>query len=257
MTCGGHSSWEGAGHQGLRAPTSSVPRKFLNPPWPPGAMASPRFGGRAGRACPHLLTSSPHQDKDITVSIPVMPQIPGPFITARGWEGCNYRSHRLSSAHCFRQEHTPPTPGPLPGAAGRRVGAPRFVSRASQTRSWDPNRSAAAPGGRREAQVGSQRRRAPPSRRQARGKAGFRLWARHRPGAGRARLGHSGRLAPATGDVRTETASGPAEHLPVPAAHGWLSPHPRDHRRSWEGLRAQHPRRDSGRAEGRAHRGRP
>lgn len=58
-TPGGHSAWEGTGHQGPRASTSSVPQKFLLAPPSPGAVASPDLEGEPGTCVPIPLIPSP------------------------------------------------------------------------------------------------------------------------------------------------------------------------------------------------------
>lgn len=161
---GGHSAWEGAGHQSLRAPTSSVPQKFFIAPQSPGAMASPRFGGRARRVCP---VSSPQPLTRIKI-------LPYRFPRGRGVPAHSSLPGAGTDA-IIRV-----TGCPQPAASGRSTrrrlqdasrswggGACRFVPRASQTRSGTPVTvlQHLVEGG--EAPGGWQRRRGPPIRPEA------------------------------------------------------------------------------------------
>ena len=150
------------GHTG-RIPASRrplSPQKFPTPRGP-GCSGLPRPGGTVGRARSHSLPSSPPRDKDITVSIPARPQVPGPFITARRWDGGNYWSHWLSSVHCFRQElrHRCQDPLQEPGKDGRGspVGGAALCHALPRHAPRDPDRKAAARGSAEgeEAWVGS------------------------------------------------------------------------------------------------------
>lgn len=221
---GGHSAWEGAGHQGLRAPTSSVPQKFFIAPQSPGAMASPRFGGRARRVCP---VSSPQPLTRIKIlpyrfprgrGVPAHSSLPGAGTDAIiGVTGCpqpaaSGRSTRRRLQDASRSWgggglaalcHVLPrhAPGPPSQCCSIwwKVGRPRGAGKDVE----------ALPSGPRQSWI--------------------QMACLTSPGAGRARLGHSRQPARAPGAVRTEAASRPAERLPFPAACGWLSPHPRDH----------------------------
>lgn len=209
---------------GSPCPNVICPPEVLHCPTVPRSYGLPPIWRESQTGVSRLLTSAPDQDKDITISIPERPRSPGPFITAGGWDGCNYRSHRLSSARGFRQEHTPPTPGRFQELGGGGLAAlchvlPRHApGPPSQCCSiwWKVGRPRGA---------GKDVEALPSGPRQS----WIQMACLTSPGAGRARLGHSRQPARAPGAVRTEAASRPTERLPFPAACGWLSPHPRDH----------------------------
>lgn len=103
-----------------RSPRSSSSPHRPRELWPP----------RIWRASPARVSPSPsslHRDKDITASIPARRGF-RPIHHCGGRDGCNYPGHRLSSAACFRQELTAPTPGPPTRSQRRGVGARRCAT---------------------------------------------------------------------------------------------------------------------------------
>lgn len=211
---------------GSPCPNIICPPEIPHRPMVPGSYGLPPIWRESRTGVSRLLTSAPDQDKDITVSIPIPARLrsPGPFITAGGWDGCNYRSHRLSSARGFsrsahrRCQEASKSHGVGGGLAALCHTLPRHSPGPPPLVLQHPVEGGEVPGG----GVGKDIEALPSGPRQS--------WILTSPGAGRARLGHSRRrLARAPGAVRTEAASHPAERLPFPAACGWLSPHPRDH----------------------------
>lgn len=99
----------------LGSGSCTLPTASTRPPPRTRACKCPEVVASAGpegrfKGCALLPHLTPRRYKDITVSIPETTRIQGPFITACGWKGGNYWSHRLSSGHCFRQKQGSQTP---------------------------------------------------------------------------------------------------------------------------------------------------
>lgn len=195
-----------------------------------------------GRRVPR---SSPHPVTRIEISRYRSPHAAGsrPIHHCQGLRRMQSAHHWSSSGHGLRQEHMPAMPGRLPelqeGGTGLPLGVATLCPALPGHAPRDPSPGAAAGGGSGAPGVGLRPR------------------ARHLPGAGLARLGHSTWLARVTGDVRAAGAPGPAGTTLPPSLPSLLRPPPppRTHSpagtRSSDRLRAQHPGMGSGQAKGR------